>query len=269
MSPAKKALIAVGLAIFAGTVTFEVAQSVRKKREERREMESFDAARRELANDMKREIDQTGSISADTAARTMEKMRGQMEKMSGKGWADDKQMKAASEVIAAIQEKSAPYLKLIKEIESDNPMDMTTVKDRADLGKRRKFGQEMLRLNRELLAFVDGVEPMLRDKALKLGVEKAAAEQFVAGFMKGFSRSAAIQRRIRMTDETMAKALVSMTDLLEAEWGKWKLEKGELIFDSNDTLARYNKMVEETAKAADEQAAAQRELVELQQRGVR
>ena len=121
-------------------------------------------------------------------------------------------------------------------------------------------------MSQDLLSFMGTVESRLREKLKQTGASGSSSEEFVTGFMKGFSKSASIQRRIRMTDATMAKALIAMTDLVEAQWGKWKVENAKMVFNDPAAAKRYTELVGEIMKAADEQSVAQRELIELQQR---
>lgn len=253
------------IAAVAGLVAL-VFTGMRERQKQKQAMDDMNETRRVLNEDMKRELDENGTISADTSAKAMEKMRGKFEKIASQGGRDDKAMKAASEVMGELQAKAVPYIALIKRIETDNPMDMVTVKDKADLAARRQFGKDMLRMNQELITFINSVEPNLREKIGKLGASGSATEEFVTGFMKGYGKSATIQRRIRKSDETIAKALIAMTDLMEAEWGKWAVKEHAIEFDSDAALKRFNELIDETVKAGDEQTAAQRELLELQQR---
>ena len=69
----------------------------------------------------------------------------QFDKMAAAG--ENQTMKAASEVMTELQAKAAPYIALIKRIEAEAPLDMSTLKDKSDLAARRELGREMLRMN--------------------------------------------------------------------------------------------------------------------------
>ena len=258
------AAIIIGSLVFAGAY-FAVKEQEKRARE-RQAMEELEKSRRELGSEMQQELEKNGTISTESATKAMDKMRGQLDKITAQGGSNNREMKAATAVLAEVQKKTVPYMELIKRIETDNPMDMSTVKDKADLAERRKFGQEMLRLNGDILSFLDSVEPLLREKLTQTGAAGGSTEEFVKGFMKGFGKSATIQRKIRKTDDTIAKSLIAVTNLMEEEWGKWKAVNGKISFDNDAKAKRFNELMDDTVKASDEQTAAQREFLELQQR---
>ena len=263
-------MLKIGVAVVVCTAAYFGMQSVLKGRAEKRKaMEEFTAARREVADDMKRDMDKNGGLSSDTAEHAMNKMRGQIDKMAAQGGKDGAAMKAVAELMAEIHAKATPYLAIIKRIETDNPMDMTTVKDKADLAARREFGKEMLRMNQDLITTFNSAESILRGKLQKAGAGGRSNEEFVEGFMKGYGKTSRIQIRIRKSDETIAKSLIAMTDLLETAWGKWKKEGGRIVFEEDAPIKRFNELVADTVKAADEQTAAQRELIDLQQKQIK
>jgi len=260
---------AIKIAVIAGiaAIAFAATKTALEQRlEKKKAIEEFDNNRRDIATEMKRELDTEGGLSADTAAKAMNKMRGEIDRLAAKGGKDGQAMKAVAEVMAEIQAKATPYLALIKRIETDNPMDMSTVKDKADLAARREFGKEMLGMNQDLLSTFNSVESNLRGKLQKAGATGKSTDDFVAGFMNGYTRTSRIQIRIRKTDETIAKSLIAMTDLMEASWGKWKRDGENIVFEEDESLKRFNEIANEVQKAGDDQTAAQRELIELQQR---
>lgn len=229
-------------------------------------MEEFKQKHHDLMAEIKRDLDQKGAISSESAAKAISVTRSQIEKMATLDGKEDKTMRALAEVLAERQEETAPYAALVKHIETARPMDMSTVKDKADLATRRKLGEELLRLNGEMMTLTNSTGPRLREKLKQYGETGRRGEELVMGFMKGEARSISLLLRVRKSDETLAKSLIAATILMETEWGKWKAQDGTIVFEDGTATKRYSDLVDAIEKASDEQAAAQRELFELQQR---
>lgn len=237
-------------------------QFTAQREKQRKALDEFNETRRDMAAQMQREIEKDGGVSADTSTKVAEKMRQQLEKVAEAG--GDKKAIAVSELMTDLQSGTAPYIALQKRIETEAPFNISTVKDKADLAGRRKLGQELLRVNSDYLALIDSMESRLREKLQQLGAPNV--EGFVAGFMKTFNESAVIQRRLRQTDDTWAKSLIAIAELLEAHWGKWKILSEIPVFDDDELTTRYKDFLNAAEKAAEDQAIAARELIQLQQR---
>jgi hypothetical protein len=253
------------LIVIAGGVAYYFMEKGKERRErDRQQLEELQQFKRKMNDDMKRDLDSTGSISVETSTKALDKIQKKLDGMAAGGGADAKGMKAISEVIGELQRKAAPYLEATKSMDTSNPADMRTVKDKSDLATRRQFATDLMKMNADLMAFMNSAESHVREKLNAAGVSGADKEQLVQGFTKGFGKSLPAQRRVRQADADMCKTLIAMCDLLEAEWGKWSAENGNLTFTSDATLTRYNALVETLQKAAEDQSAAQRELVTLQ-----
>ena len=237
-------------------------QFTAQRMKQRKALDEFNEMRRDMAAQMQREVENEGGVSADTSTKVAEKMRQHLEKVAAAG--GDKRAIAVSDLMTDLQSRTAPYIALQKRIETEAPFDMSNVKDKTDLAARRKLGEELLRVNSDYLALIDSMESRLREKLQQ--IRATNTEGFVAGFMKTFNETAAIHRRLRQTDETWAKSLIAITDLLEAQWGKWKVLSETLIFDDDNLTTRYKAILSAAEKAAEDQATAARELTQLQQR---
>src|SRR6266446_10624304 len=112
------ALGILGAAVFSFLIYVGVQQRV-KREKERKAIEEFNQTRRDVGAEMKRDLDQNGAVSADTAAKAIDKMRSQIDTMVTAGGKEDKTMKAVSEVMAELQAKAAPYIAFVKRIEAE------------------------------------------------------------------------------------------------------------------------------------------------------
>ena len=171
-------------------------------------------------------------------------------------------MKAFSAFLGEIQHQSEAYAEVVKQIARNNPANMRTVKDKAELARRRELARELLKRNAELMNFWSSAEVRLREKFREFGASGDTAERMVSEFSTTFAKTLPTKRRIRVADETMFKTIISMCDLLEAEWVNWEVKEDELAFADDRDAVRYNELVNALKEAVQEQAAAQRQVVE-------
>ena len=261
-STVSKALIVVGLMALALFFVPRIEQF--KKRQQA--TDELKKTQRETGDKMKADLDRDGSISADTAAGASNDIRKSLEKFAAGGGPQAKEMKALAEVIGELQAITASYNTLYKRLETENPMSMANVKTKGDLASRRALGREIIRRNDDILAFINTIETRLRTKLQTSGSDSASIEKFVKGFMSGFNQQASLLRRVRQCDKVIGTSLMAMADLLNADWGKWKVQPGTITFSTQASMARYNALVGDAKKAANDQVAAQREFVEYMQR---
>ena len=261
-----KILIAtvVGLLVFAGA--YIAVKQLGQREAQRRANEEMNEFRKSVTAKAERDLDRDGVISTETSRAALSELHVRLDRLAAQGGSKDKEMKATAELMGELQQQTLPYLEFVKRIENDPPGDMSNVKTKADLAAKRELGKEVLRLNRELMAFLDSMEDRMWKKLQDAGVETGTREQFAAKTSTSFRRAIELQRQIRKHQETTANALLTLTDLLEAEWGKWKWKDDDIIFDNDAALTRYNGLMEELRKADDEQTALQREGLKNMQR---
>lgn len=244
------------IAFFCNQIYLRV-QDDRKHEKELKALEELQKIKRDTVAEM------TNGFRPGTSAKAIEKVRDLIDKKNTQAGTDVVAMKALSEFLAELQQQSAPYAELVKQMGRDNPANMLTVKEKADLTKRRVFAREFVKQNTVLISFLDSAESRFRDKLQKFGASGEITERALGGFQEGFGKSLPMKLRIRIADVSMGKAIISMCDLLEAEWGEWEVRDDHLVFANESAGARYNDFRKVLTNAAQEQAAAQREVAEL------
>lgn len=232
---------------------------------------------RQFANDMReltregtdavrQEFERDGAISPATSAKLMSRIQGQLDAAASVGGDEGKALQIISGYAADLKKYMESYDLLVKRAASEQLWDFGRVKQKSDLDRHRDIALQLLNLNRDLRAFLEGTESTIRAKFQAAGLTGPNPEKMLTGFSRGFGTRLPVQLRIRDSDEIMSQSLLEICDLLEANWGKWRVENGAITFDSDTVLARYNAISKRADKAEADQAAAQRELISLQRR---
>lgn len=217
-----------------------------------------DEMRRKMQEEMKRD----GFVSTKTALESGQKLQEAMAEQAAKvGGEDGQAMKIAADFTARIQTVAKPYAALMETTEISNPFELTTAKTKEDLVSRRQFATEMLRLSNAIKDEMEVATSKLRDAFKEAGLTSKRSQALLDDMCRGFESTLPANRKIRATDEVLAKGLLELCDFAEKEWGKWKVEDGQMIFDDQQLLDQFNAIGERIGKAADEQIAAQQELL--------
>ena len=246
-----------GLFYFGGSIYFRFQENA-KREKQMKATEEFRRTARDVTEQAQQELKQDGGLSSETLVKTREKMLQQFSKLA----TVDKNAQLTMEVMSEIQEKAAAHHALLRRVNEERPFEMITVKAKTDLAARRKLGEELLRTNSEILAFVDSIESRVREKVLKAGFPNAEAT--VAEFMTGWNKSASATRRAWQAGVTGAKSLIAVADLLDAHWGEWQVGNDLLNFNDDKIAKKYNGLLDMAQKAQEDTVAAQRELIEIQ-----
>ncbi len=251
----------IGIALYFG-----VGRKTDKDRHLSESMRQVNQVAREMGEVMKDDLAKKGTITANTTEEGWKQAQNLVSNISDKLGSEDENVRFIQALLAEMQAKAAPFHALLKRWENERPLEMATVKNRTELSARRQFGEEMLRVNADIVKYLESWESILRTKAAKAGMSAEATNQTVSYMMSSSGRSIPIQIRIRKSDEIMARSLIQMTDLMDKEWGKWKAQNGEIAIESEAASKKYDEIIAATKEADERRVVAQHELIELSQR---
>ena len=261
-----RASVIIACALIGVALYFGIGRKNNKDRHLGESLQQINQAAREMGEVMKDDLAKKRTISTSTTDEGWKRAQNLVDDISGKLGSEDETVRFIQALLAEMQAKAAPYHALLKRWETERPLEMATVKNRTDLSARRQFGEEMLRVNADIMTYLESWESNLRTKAAKAGMSVEATKEMVSYMMSSSGRSIPIQIRIRKSDEIMARSLIQMTNLMEDEWGKWKAQNGEIAIESEAASKRYDVIIAATKEADERRVVAQRELIELSQR---
>lgn len=176
--------------------------------------------------------------------------------------AADKMAQAAGGKDKAITQLGADFIKYstrigrsaqdsIKKFTDAGGIDASTIKDRADCDKRLAAVGDFDQMAREHLTMARGIDVEIDRLGKVHGVGPRDMEQF----KRGVHNSGRIEKvvRIRELDVELAAAFKDYLTLLRDNWGKWKVEEGQVMFTATGVVPRFNEIVGKIQDLSEEQ----------------
>jgi hypothetical protein len=149
-------------------------------------------------------------------------------------------MRRAIDEAAALSERSKLMAKL-------GP---AAIRTKADLESRRAILREALRVCASILWLIDGAPGRFRDGLVRAGVKPELVKKGVLELSQSLSRVGPELRQLFAAEESVRTSAMEWLDLLEAQWGKWRVVRGLVVFDSPTAIARQRQIFERMEKAA-------------------
>jgi hypothetical protein len=248
-------VIAGGVGLFF-TVKY-AGRAFESQRERRAKLADMEEKRRELSA-AARTSAEDGTVDglADRLAKFGESVGNAAESTTG---AERQSLRVSQRVLQSMAPALGTYEAAFKELQSAGFAKPATLGSREAIAARvatvKKFGVA----NDNLSKVLDGLESRVRAEMETEGIPVRNREQFVSGFMK--SANLEINRIIRRCDSELVTTLLKMLTVLDREWGQWKAQDENVIFNRPPAIEEYNKLVSELQEIADRQSTAQQELL--------
>jgi hypothetical protein len=146
-------------------------------------------------------------------------------------------------------------------------LDAKTLERREQLADRKAIIQKLINANDALKTFVLQSETIYRRELADSGVARAQQEAAMAQFHKRALVQHPVLLEIRAADDRMGKAALSVLNLFEAQWGKWRYDStvGKLRFDDAAAVSQYNALMTEFRQAGTDEMEAQKRFAALSQ----
>jgi hypothetical protein len=248
-------VIGGGVGLFY-TVRF-VTGKVGAQKERRVRLADLEAKRRDLTEAAKASAEE-GTVDglADRLSKFGESVGNAAESSSG---AERQSLRVAQRVLQSMTPSLTTYEAAFKELQAAGFARPETLASREAIAARvvvvKKFGEA----NDQLGKTLEGMESRVRAELEAEGVPVRNREPFVTGFLK--SSNLDLNRVIRRCDTELVSVLLKMLAVLDREWGAWKSENEEVIFNRPPVIEEYNKLVTELEDIAERQSTAQQELL--------
>lgn len=135
------------------------------------------------------------------------------------------------------------------------------ITDRAAITQHRQLLVEFSEANEKLTDILRRAEELVREELAAAKVPDRMIEITMNGFNKNRSQRE-LQLRIREYDRVLGETGLAILDLLDKNWSQWNRDaaKGQLLFQSDATLASFNDLITKIQTTAEEQGKAQQEL---------
>jgi hypothetical protein len=233
-------------------------------RKDRQVAQSVTDSSRKIAADMKRDLDHGQDITLARQQLRLEGMVNTLEAASQGASGDTALLTKAS---AAYLQKLQPVMKeygdAAKSLKEPPILNLSGVERREQLQARRVLVQQFLAANEKLTAFTANQEKRFREEMEKGSVPAKMVEAALVGYRKSAASQAEVAAKIRDDDRRMGKALLSMLDVLDSNWGRWSYntQKQKTIFQEDAALDKYIGYRDEMEAAIKEQKRLQAQFV--------
>ncbi|MDR2981409.1 MAG: hypothetical protein LBV12_04090 [Puniceicoccales bacterium] len=150
---------------------------------------------------------------------------------------------AIDSVAKKIRVRSASYDSARTQIDFSLMVSFAGITKKDDLVSRRNRLTTLLEKKNQLEQIWSNAAALLREELVKQKLDPDEVETQVADFNKQFSRVKQETARQLEKDGLIIYSLIEMHQLLESEWGHWKLDGGNIMFEETPTMQKYNALM--------------------------
>lgn len=150
------------------------------------------------------------------------------------------------------REDETRYAELVSAAERTNAFDGTNARSPQELERRIGGVNEMIQLSKRMADATSQFPVDVRTQLGQTGVNKGEIDRLMTQFLRGFSGSGAVEA-MRMETRILELSRDSLT-LLRNSWGRWSLQGGEIVFQNDRDVDRFNSIVTELDQVIRRQA---------------
>jgi hypothetical protein len=232
------------------------------RRQRLQAQEEFISAVTNLVNLTPEDLSEPESIQ-ERLTTTRQAMDRAAEKASG---TEAAMMRASSAYFGRIQaaaERYTTHHTVLTDAEVLSPVEL---KERGEIERRRGIVRDFVGANEHLAKTISSGADLFEEELRKAHLPERAHAEVMSGFKRGFDRTRPISLKIRALDAEFGQLMMSVLDLLDGQWGKWRFDADDdlLYFDDDTVEEKYTGYVERIDELAQEQEELQRQLLEAQ-----
>jgi hypothetical protein len=218
-------------------------------------MRQMDELRDSLRAKAQKKIDNQGfsTASPEEAAEMASKMDAIASKLTGE---EAVIVKAESAASKSIVNAGVPMGQALAAFMQAGAVRPPTLKSRADIEKRLKLLDEVVKTNGAMRLALQTAPEECRQALIAGGIKAARADTYVQAFEQG-GKIATLTRMCDARDD-FGKAAHEYLSILHEQWGKWTVEDDEVLFSDDSAVDDFNAAIEDLRKAE----AAQVQLTE-------
>lgn len=187
----------------------------------------------------------------------MEALKDKTSKLGGR---EARASDASLSISEAIIEASKPSTEAGARFIKARVLDPRTIKTVEDIRDRRELTETFRQANEQLLEYLSN----LAQNSRKVTDGRGLTSEEVATIVSRIVGSPSMQLvlRKRRLDKTIAENSLGILDLLEKNWGDWKIQEDKLVFTDSDVMETYSTLLHGTHEATKEQADIQKRIIE-------
>lgn len=230
-------------------------------------LKDMDKALAEESDKMAKSLREGNEVDRNAAAN---RIKEQLEKSADKIGSSDEA--AAARAMAAflgrIQGESAKYEAAQKKFIAAETLKFN-FSDRAAIDDHRKITQEFLDANAKLTDVLRHSEEIVSSELDAAHVSPATKNATLSGFKRSHGELSPVMLRVRGEDDELGKTVLTLLDILDREWGKWRIDpgNGKLVVPDATTRETVNKLLDKVQQIAAAQNKDQIEVAEKMKAG--
>jgi hypothetical protein len=175
------------------------------------------------------------------------------------GVLDEKILRALTDAMFEVQSASKGYEELRQKLNLDSALDLSGIKTREDIARNRDAAREFLKANAALHDSLGNLQTRFREKLEQEGISGPQLAAYTEAASTAFERALPTQQRVQASHAAMGRIWIELCDLLEGEWGKWRLKDGSPDFDSEEAAVKYTGLQQSFERATKSRLKAQGE----------
>ncbi len=202
---------------------------------------------------------QRGGINADQLQRSLGRAADQS---SGETASI---LRASQMYLAHMQAQQRTYENSLQALLRAKVLSTTNLVQRSQIGQRKALVQGFLNANDQVKSFVEQGENNFQQELASFAISPEQTQAALEGFRKSYSRQVPSILAVREADDRMGRAMLSVLDLLDAQWGRWRYDtqNQKVRFENTAAVGQYNEFMSEIKQAGIDQAAAQQRLATI------
>lgn len=150
------------------------------------------------------------------------------------------------------REDEARYTELASAAERTNALDGTNARSAQELQRRIGGVEEMIRISKRMADATERFPGDVRSELGRAGASRQQIDRLMTEFVRGFSGSGAVEA-MRLETRILELSRDSMV-LLRDSWGRWSVQGGEVVFQSDRDVDRFNAIAMEMNRVISRQA---------------
>gem|GEM_PF-3859046 len=157
---------------------------------------------------------------------------------------------------ADVEQATNRYDRALSRFHAEKPLRLVTVRAVADLQQRQALTRDLLKANNEMQATLMGIPERMRKALDRDGEEPEVVEEFLKEFAAANDTKLVLWRRVCAYDQELGEGFIDLCSLLRAEWGRWKHERGVVVFQNPLAAKKYNELNLQLLSTAKQAAVA-------------
>ncbi|HEY1171426.1 MAG TPA: hypothetical protein VGH19_08670 [Verrucomicrobiae bacterium] len=256
-------LLLNGFFLFIFVTNFSAARQNRLQA--RQEMDQLESALGDMRADMRKEMEETGTLASDDAH--IKRIESQFTKASEKLSGSQKALMEAGAAFAqAMQLELKKYNEALEDFQAADAFNGEGITSKEQIAKKRTAVEKFMKVNQSFTAYLSDLPKVFEKELRSRNISEAEVNQAMKGFMAQNRRQSPLMKEIRACDDRVGKAALGVLSLLDTQFGKWKYDTAQqqIVFPDDKSIEEFNGFLDEVHKAAEDQTAAQQKMLALE-----